>query len=156
MGMKPLPSLEDTFNMIKYEERGKVLVQFPSSTSSTLLSIETSAMVARGHQRGDHKGKKSLQCNHYNKKGHTQKTCWQFHGKPSHLKSNPKGDNKGEHKGDSKGFTTNPTYDHILNIEEIAMMRCILEKYSLDETSEKPIPSVTLAQASKTLLTTLL
>ncbi|XP_028791520.1 uncharacterized protein LOC114747369 [Neltuma alba] len=91
MSIKPLPSLEDAFNMIKNEESRKALVQNPSLVSPSTIT-EGSAMVTRSNQGGDTRGKKSLRCDHCNKNGHTRDTCWKIHGKPANWKPRPKGE----------------------------------------------------------------
>lgn len=58
ISMKPLPSLEESFNMIKWEESRKVLTNSSLSSASSNTSRESSALAARGNQ-GNAKGKKS-------------------------------------------------------------------------------------------------
>lgn len=74
MGIKPIPSLEDAFNTIRYEESHKELVQNSSSTPSIPLSssLKALAKVAHENQGSKRKGKKHLKCDHCNKNGHTR------------------------------------------------------------------------------------
>ncbi|XP_054804813.1 uncharacterized protein LOC129307895 [Prosopis cineraria] len=134
MGMKPIPSLEDAFNMIRYEESHKELIHNSSSTLSILpsSSLEASAMVARGNQGGERMGKKHLKCDYCNKNGHTRESCWEIHGKLAHIKQRT--------KGDKKGFIINNSDNDMLNNEDLSVLRRILEKYS----QERPIENTLL------------
>ncbi|XP_028768483.1 uncharacterized protein LOC114726085 [Neltuma alba] len=148
MGMQPLPSLEDVFNMVRYEESRKELIYITFGSNATpflpsfspTLANEGSVMITRGNQDGDPKGKKSnLRCNHCNKNGHTRDTCWKMHRKPAHLKQRT--------IGDGKGLLTTNSDSGSQTMDELTVLRQILDKYSGEKNSEKPTPSVTLAHS---------
>lgn len=91
LGTKPLPKIREAFSEIRREEsRRKVMLE----KSSAVLSIEGSAMAARGDQRSFQK-KTRPWCDHCKKPGHTKETCWIIHGKPSELKWTKNRDSKG-------------------------------------------------------------
>ncbi|XP_028800914.1 uncharacterized protein LOC114756168 [Neltuma alba] len=141
MGIKPLPSLEEAFNMVKNEESRKALLQL---TPRALPSADALAMVIRGNLENESRGKKFLRCDHCNKNGHTRDTCWKIHGKPAHSRHRT--------KGDSKGMTVSNMQDgEFLNQEEVSILRKILDKYTQDKTSDKTTPQVTLAHAGLSL-----
>ena len=143
MGIKPLPTLEDAFNIIRNEESRKALMQ----NLITAPVMESSAMVVHNNAGAETKGKKFLKCDHCNKTGHTRDHCWKLHGRPANMKQ--------KSKGESKGFTVNQSSDtsDALKHDEIAVLRRILDKYSSEQPSEQSTPSVTLAHAGMTLFT---
>ncbi|XP_028799427.1 uncharacterized protein LOC114754769 [Neltuma alba] len=137
MSLKPLPSLLEAFNTVKFEESRKVLI-----TASNISSTSTnSSILAVNGPQSDPKAKKGNKwCDHCHKSGHTREVCWKLHGKPPNNK--PRG--KPGSKGMLVGVNSNETISH----DELLLLRKFLDKH-LPSTpdSENTTPSVTLAHA---------
>lgn len=137
--LKPLPPLQDAFNMIKCEESRKVLHQSPFVSSTN----NSSALTVRGPQSTQRGQKLSKWCDHCSKRGHTREECWKLHGKPANL-DQPK-------KTDGKGMLAEvpTTDDSRLSTDELLILRKLLEKYNHTSaaSSENSSPSVTLVRA---------
>ena len=83
LGIKPLPQIEEIFVEIRREEcRRRVTLG-----GSTISTIETSTLAARGsNNRAKSRGNKKW-CDHCQKPNHTKDTCWKLHGKPTGLQA---------------------------------------------------------------------
>ena len=83
LGIKPLPQIEEIFVEIRREEcRRRVTLG-----GSTISTIETSTLAARGsNNRAESRGNKKW-CDHCQKPNHTKDTCWKLHGKPTGLQA---------------------------------------------------------------------
>ncbi|XP_028774894.1 uncharacterized protein LOC114731805 isoform X2 [Neltuma alba] len=116
MGLKPIPSLFEAFNMVKCEESRKQLTQTPVTQN------EASAMAVKSGNTTDQKRKGDKWCEHCNKRGHTKEICWKLHGKPSNLNSRQRNERKSYHTEKKE------EEEEKLSPEEVQLLRRILEK----------------------------
>lgn len=146
MSVKPLPTMEEAFNMIKCEESQKVLTKSHTGSPSISISpsLKVSTLALHGTQEDSKRNKVGCWCNHRNKKGHTWEVCWKLHDKPSN--------NKQKSRSDSKVMMVGPTLpdNGSLSTKVLLVLRKILDKHGnqpAPTSGETHTPSVTLAQA---------
>lgn len=145
MGIRPLPLLEDVFNMVKWEESRRLLTKNPVDQSS--ITSELSALAVRGNNNDAKTKKSSKWCDHCKKSGHYKETCWVLHGKPPQSKQKGRSDSKGMAVGVPEESGAG------LSNEELLVLRKILEKHSNSSSSQisATTPSVTLAKSGTAL-----
>lgn len=87
--MKPLPSIEDAFNMITQDERQKAIkpaapsdtAVFHAAPSDVSTELPESAICAAQHQQG-YRPKQRPLCTYCGQLGHIVQKCFKIHGYP--------------------------------------------------------------------------
>lgn len=134
LGTKPLPSIREVFSEVRREEsRKKMMIE----ESSTIASMENqSALAAQGvhhHSNENRLKKKKPWCDHCQRTGHTNETCWKIHGKPAHRKpSKPMWDkgSRGNHVSTEEGNETTAPQSTPFNQEQIEDLQKMFSQMS--------------------------
>ncbi|KAK3023605.1 hypothetical protein RJ639_044065 [Escallonia herrerae] len=84
LSVDPLPTLGQSYAIAAQEETQKLVA------ASCTPMIETTTLLAKGKKTSGHdNGERQQRCNHCNKLNHTNKTCYQLVGYPSHWTRKP-------------------------------------------------------------------
>ncbi|XP_028800480.1 uncharacterized protein LOC114755779 [Neltuma alba] len=140
MGMKPLPSLFETFDMVRCEESRKQLTLSVSALSESL------ALTIQSNNGPEQRGKKNSKgwCDHCNKNGHTRDICWKLHGKQANLKQKRRPESRGYVATTSENEENGET----LSREELQVLKRILEKHNNSTTN----PTANLVKSGNSII----
>ncbi|KAL9422260.1 hypothetical protein AB3S75_034513 [Citrus x aurantiifolia] len=87
LGMKPFPTLRESFAEVRREESRKRVMMNPSNQDTPSLEARGSALIANKQDDGHiSQSKDKIWCDYYKKPYHTRETCWDLHGKPPNWK----------------------------------------------------------------------
>lgn len=105
MGVKPFPSLRESFSEVHREESRRKIMLGPQEEFVEQQIAERSVLAARGASNNHdyrQRGRRPW-CEHCKKPGHLKETCWKIHGKPADWKPYKSSFNKSSRGNTSPG-----------------------------------------------------
>ena len=139
LGKDPLPSLNETFALVRGEERRRsVMLENVSASESALTAAKESRHIGPKPEPRKNPSRDDLWCTHCNKPRHTRENCFKLHGKERVLKRIKQRRNEANFIAQGKeveSATANKEEVQILSTEEIEKLRHFLETITASSTS---------------------